>query len=50
MRHSEPQCASALSECCTFVLVKASKPKVWHFRPVLTSSTRCSNVIYEVFR
>jgi len=24
--------------------------KVWHFRPVPTSSLRCSNVIYDSFR
>ena len=41
---------NALRRCSTFVPVKASEPKVRHFRPVLTSSLRCSDVIYDPFR
>ena len=41
---------SALPDFCNFASVKASEPKVRHFRPVLTSSLRCSDVIYDPFR
>ena len=41
---------NALRRCSTFVPVKASEPKVRHFRPVPTIVSIRSDVIYDPFR
>ena len=50
MRRNGEGWGTVQPRCCNFASVKASEPKVRHFRPVLTSSLRCSYVIYDSFR